>query len=101
MVWFSRVLVFGAFSIHMKPIIYFIRFMSNLLRIFFDFISDLQILVPCSYGVRGKLRRNNLIQPHDIVRLEHWVDCIGYATMILLGGGGPDEAFSEYDRTTA
>lgn len=56
-----------------------------------------------SWGIHpdGMLRRNGLIQPQDIERLERWVSCISHATMILLGGGGPDEAFSEYDRTGA
>jgi hypothetical protein len=46
----------------------------------------------------GMLRRNGLIEAEDSARLERWVDCISYATMILLGGGGSDEAFSEYNR---
>jgi hypothetical protein len=56
-----------------------------------------------SWGVHpdGMLRRNGLIETPDIERLERWIGRISYATMILLDGGGIDEAFHDYDKPTA
>ena len=34
----------------------------------------------------GMLRRNGLISAEESARLERWIDCISYATMMLLGG---------------
>jgi hypothetical protein len=54
-----------------------------------------------AWGVypNGMLRSNNLIQPQEIERLESWVACISYATMMILDGVDIDDAFSEYDKT--
>ncbi len=50
----------------------------------------------------GMLQRNNLISPPDVQRLEKWIDCISYATMILLGSrpgtAAIHEAFHRYER---
>jgi hypothetical protein len=48
----------------------------------------------------GMLQRNHLIAPQDVKTLELWVDCISYATMMLLDGTGEKEAFHEYDGMT-
>jgi hypothetical protein len=45
----------------------------------------------------GMLRRNGLIAPTDVERLERWVWTISYATSCVLDGS-IDEAFAEYDR---
>ena len=54
-----------------------------------------------AWGVEpdGMLRSNRLISDADIARLESWIECISYATMVLLDGGGIEEAFHEYDHT--
>lgn len=44
------------------------------------------------------LRSNDLIDDKDIARLESWIDCMSYAVLILLDGGGIKEAFAEYRR---
>ena len=51
-----------------------------------------------TWGVHpdGMLRRNGLVTEQDVSTLTKWVSCISYATMILLNGGGIDEAFAEY-----
>jgi hypothetical protein len=54
-------------------------------------------LLAHGWGVhpKGMLRRNGLIQPPDIERLERWISRISFVTMILLHGGGIDTAFHE------
>ncbi|MBX3469273.1 MAG: hypothetical protein KF878_20555 [Planctomycetes bacterium] len=51
-----------------------------------------------SWGVHpeGMLRRNELIAPHDVERLEEWVETISYAVTSLLDGGPVEEAFADY-----
>jgi hypothetical protein len=44
----------------------------------------------------GMLGRNNLIATSDIERLSTWIDCISYATMILLDTGDLNEALDPY-----
>jgi hypothetical protein len=41
-----------------------------------------------AWGVHpdGMLRRNNLISPDDVTRLERWIETISYATMMVLDG---------------
>ena len=45
----------------------------------------------------GMLRGNNLITDRDVQTLEKWVDCLSYATMILLEDPDPNEAFVLYE----
>ncbi len=54
-----------------------------------------------AWGVHpdGMLRRNQLITDADVARLEHWIECISYATFMLMEGPGDEtEALSEYLR---
>ena len=53
-----------------------------------------------AWGVHpaGMLRSNNLITEADVGRLETWIDCISYATTVLLDGGGIESAFQEYEQ---
>ena len=50
-----------------------------------------------AWGVHedGMLRRNDLIAPADVERLESWIEAISCATMILLDGGDVEAAFAE------
>jgi len=50
-----------------------------------------------SWGVHpgGMLRRNDLITPSDVERLERWSNCISYASRMLLGGDASDAAIVE------
>ncbi len=50
-----------------------------------------------AWGVHpdGMLRRNHLIAPADVERLENWIETISYATMILLDNGDLETAFAE------
>ena len=43
------------------------------------------------------LRRNNLISTPDIETMKKWIDCISYATMMLLEDPDPSEAFVMYE----
>ena len=45
----------------------------------------------------GMLRRNNLISDADIKTIEHWIDCISYATMMFLDCQDPTAAFAQYE----
>ncbi|WDM21734.1 hypothetical protein [Paenibacillus polymyxa] len=42
------------------------------------------------------LQRNNLLTIEQINTLDDWIDTISYAVMVLLEGGGPEEALSSY-----
>lgn len=42
------------------------------------------------------LQRNNLLTVEQINTLDDWMDTISYAVMVLLEGGGPEEALSSY-----
>jgi hypothetical protein len=44
----------------------------------------------------GMLQRNALISARDVERLGEWIDCISYATMLLLDGGGLEAALEPY-----
>jgi hypothetical protein len=44
----------------------------------------------------GMLRRNDLIAKDDLQRLASWLDCISYATMMLLDGAALEEALEPY-----
>ncbi len=48
-----------------------------------------------AWGVHpnGMLRRNNLISVADVDKLERWINAIGYAVAMLLGGGDAESAF--------
>ena len=60
-----------------------------------------------SWGVHpnGMLRRNGLIRTEDVETLERWIQCISYATLILLGSkpgsGAIAEAFHGYEAPSA
>ena len=45
----------------------------------------------------GMLRRNNLISTPDIETMKKWIDCISYATMMLLEDPDPSVAFVMYE----
>lgn len=44
----------------------------------------------------GMLRSNGLIAAEDVTRLGEWIDCISYATMMLLDGCELEEALEPY-----
>jgi hypothetical protein len=44
----------------------------------------------------GMLQRNGLIAPEDVRRLSEWVECLGFAVMVLLEGGSVEQAFNPY-----
>jgi hypothetical protein len=49
----------------------------------------------------GMLRRNGLILPEDVERLEDWINQISYSTFMLLDSAGIAEAFHDYDNPPA
>ena len=57
-------------------------------------------LLARAWGIEpgGMLRRNGLIAPDDVQRLEEWVDIISQAVFFLTGGGRAHEpAFEPYE----
>ncbi|OWA37133.1 hypothetical protein B9G55_03415 [Saccharibacillus sp. O16] len=44
----------------------------------------------------GMLRRNELIADEQLQQMAQWVDMISYTTMVLLEGGGREDAFWSY-----
>ncbi|MGE6574596.1 hypothetical protein [Paenibacillus xylanexedens] len=44
----------------------------------------------------GMLRSNNLISDEQVALMEQWLNLLSYAVMILIEGGGEEEAFWEY-----
>ncbi|OMF05407.1 hypothetical protein BK129_15610 [Paenibacillus amylolyticus] len=44
----------------------------------------------------GMLRSNNLISDELVTLMEQWLNLLSYAVMILIEGGGEEEAFWEY-----
>lgn len=49
----------------------------------------------------GMLRRNGLISEADVETVECWINCISYATVILLESPDPAEAFAPYEEHMA
>jgi hypothetical protein len=51
-----------------------------------------------AWGVEeeGMLRRNGLISADDVERLARWIECISYATMLMLDGSDVDSALEPY-----
>ncbi|WP_181151090.1 hypothetical protein [Paenibacillus sp. PCH8] len=46
----------------------------------------------------GMLRSNHLISDEQVVMMEEWLNLFSYAVMILIEGGGEEEAFWEYQQ---
>ncbi|MEK4660299.1 hypothetical protein MHH93_00300 [Priestia sp. FSL H7-0729] len=44
----------------------------------------------------GMLRSNNLISDEQVELMEQWLNMFSYAVMVLIEGGGEEEAFWEY-----
>jgi hypothetical protein len=61
-----------------------------------EIIGDLWTICTCArvWGLHpdGMLRRNGLVTPDDVARLEEWVDRILWAVMILLNDGDIESA---------